>query len=362
MAGIHGSRTDENHAIRAQAEEWFVRVRAGGMTVEEMTAWHRWLEQSESHERAFRDVENLWEEIGQIQHLSWPTADELNTDRYEGQMPLAEWISAQAGHPALDRENTRKDGDRDSRRRVWLWSGALAASVAVMVAAGLWLNREFFGSAASPGPLSVTTDVGQHHELTLPDGSTVTVGARSQISVQFSDRTRGFRLDGGEAYFAVAHEDARPFVVRAGDGSITAMGTEFNVQQIARRVVVTVVEGSVQVAGIPATPVTRVQAGEQLVYGEAPSPVRTVDPAAAVTWREGHLKYLGQPLKYVIPDVQRYSRKRLVIADEAVGQLGFTGTVFQDDVEEWLEGLETSLPIEVVATDDYTVVLKARTD
>ncbi len=234
-------------------------------------------------------------------------------------------------------------------------------------------------SAAPPRQLSVTTDVGQHRELTLPDGSTVTVGARSAISAQFSDSTRSIRLDSGEAYFTVAHEDARPFVVRAGEGSITAVGTEFNVQQIAGRVVVTVVEGSVQVASIPATPrteeiatastppratafpVTRVQAGEQLVYGEALSPVRAVNPATAVTWRAGHLKYLGQPLKYVIPDVQRYSRKRLVIADEAVGQLGFTGTVFEEDVEDWLEGLETSLPIEVVATDDHTVVLKART-
>ncbi len=334
----------------AGAARWDARLRSPACTDFARTAFAQWRDADPANRAAFERLQSIVHQLRETRHRP-----ELRAIR----------------DAALTQVHYR-------RQRIGLWSGALAASVAVMVAAGLLLNREFFGSVASPGPLSVTTDVGQHRELTLPDGSTVTVGARSQISVQFSDSTRSLRLEGGEAYFTVAHEDARPFVVRAGEGSITAVGTEFNVQQIAGRVVVTVVEGRVQVASLPATPrteelakasmpsratafpATRVQAGEQLVYGEALSPVRAVDPATAVTWRAGHLKYLGQPLKYVIPDVQRYSRKRLVIADKAVGQLGFTGTVFQDDVEDWLEGLETSLPIEVIATDDHTVLLRSR--
>ena len=335
----------------AGAAHWDARLRSPECTDFERTAFAQWRDADPANRAAFERLQSIVHQLREARHRP-----ELRAIR----------------DAALTQVHSR-------RRRIGFWSGALAASVAVIVAAGLLLNREFFGSVASPGQVSVTTDVGQHRELTLPDGSTVTVGARSQISVQFSDSTRSIRLEGGEAYFTVAHGDVRPFVVRAGEGSITAVGTEFNVQQIARRVVVTVVEGSVQVASVPATPrteeiatastppraaafpVTRVQAGEQLVYGEALSPGRTVNPATAVTWRAGHLKYLGQPLKYVIPDVQRYSRKRLVIADEAVGLLEFTGTAFEDDVEDWLEGLEISLPmIEVVATDDQTVLLRLR--
>src|SRR5690606_27572020 len=70
---------------------------------------------------------------------------------------------------------------------------------------------------------------------------------RTRIVVDFSSATRSVFIDSGEAYFEVAHDAARPFVVHAGGGTITAVGTAFNVHSVLGRVSVAVVEGAVNV-------------------------------------------------------------------------------------------------------------------
>ena len=65
-------------------------------------------------------------------------------------------------------------------------------------------------------------------------------------------------------------------------------------------------------------------------------------------------------LKHVIPDVDRYSSNTVIIGDAAVGELRFTGTVFQDGADEWLRGLEQVFPVEVVELDGDRLLLRLR--
>ena len=77
---------------------------------------------------------------------------------------------------------------------------------------------------------------------------------------------------------------------------------------------------------------------------------------ARKAWKAGHLEYLRTPHKVVIPSVNVHSKKPIVLADEAVGNLLFSGTVFEDQVTDWLRALSITLPIVVIEGDDRIVI------
>jgi ferric-dicitrate binding protein FerR (iron transport regulator) len=82
-----------------------------------------------------------------------------------------------------------------------------------------------------------------------------------------------------------------------------------------------------------------------------------ITPAQArKAWKDGHLEYLRVPLKIVIPSVNVHSRKPIVLADDTVGNLLFSGTVFEDQVTDWLRALTIALPIVVIEGDDRIVI------
>ena len=82
-----------------------------------------------------------------------------------------------------------------------------------------------------------------------------------------------------------------------------------------------------------------------------------ITPAQArKAWKDGHLEYLRVPLKIVIPSVNVHSKKPIVLADDTVGNLLFSGTVFEDQITDWLRALTIALPIVVIESDDRIVI------
>src|SRR5262249_44820253 len=119
-----------------------------------------------------------------------------------------------------------------------------AAGIVLAVSALGWATWQMLHSRA---PV-LATPVGENPVLQLADGSQVTLGGATRVSVHFDERERSLEISQGEALFAVARDSARPFRVRAGHATVTAIGTEFNVRRSTDRVVVAVVEGRVAVA------------------------------------------------------------------------------------------------------------------
>jgi transmembrane sensor len=180
-----------------------------------------------------------------------------------------------------------------------------------------------------------------------------------------------------------AAKDRRSVVAKstkgAGAATITAVGTAFDVRKTGDRVFVAVAEGVVQVVPQAADKLqlasndparsaavlvgrNRVSAGHEVVVDESTptARVRATDVKEVTAWQHGRLQYLGEPLKYVVADVNRYSSKEIVVRDPAVGELLVTGTVFENDVDGCLATLEVILPVEVIR-DGGNVELMERT-
>ena len=125
---------------------------------------------------------------------------------------------------------------------------------------------------------------------------------------------------------------------------------------MTRRAIVDV--SSATVSPIDDVMPARLQAGQKLVYSQGRNEVvTTADPAAATAWREGHLKFRNEPLRHVLEDVNRYSSRDIGLGDDAIGDMRFTGTVFQDNIDGWLASVEQAFALEVRQTGDGGIVL-----
>src|SRR6185437_11953300 len=222
----------------------------------------------------------------------------------------------------------------------------------------------FVWSGGYGAAISYQTPIGRIREVHLRDGSSITLGGETKVVVTFSAQRRSVSLVEGQAWFKVAHNPHWPFVVAAGDGTITAVGTAFLVTRYSDRVLVAVTEGTVEVAARSRDPIVhnayqpaevspvltqiRIGRGEELALRDNGALIRVgpVDTRAATAWMQGQLTFDNQPLRYVIDTIDRYSSRHIVVSP-AAGDLRFSGIVFDNEIASWLRSLEAVFPVVV---------------
>lgn len=329
----------ESDPVLLAAAEWFLELRSSGVSVERIAEWQEWLAADAANRQAFDRIESLWHMTGKIAAPSWPADTDVAADSYRGVGTISEWRR----HPA--------------HRRLAVWPHTFRFAAVVLAAAiGLWLWLR--------APLiAVETAVGETRNLSLPDGSTIAVGGYTEIEADFVERSRDVALTRGEAFFRVAKDPARPFVVHAGRIAVTAVGTAFNVRRAAHGVtMIAVAEGTVKIT-TPNREVGLVSAGQEARVMERAGERAAVVPVNASSvagWRDGRLQYINESLQAVIADLRRYSSRKIVIGDSETGELRITGIVFQQNVDGWLASLEATLPVRVVHGENGTAEIRRR--
>ncbi|MCX8476358.1 MAG: FecR domain-containing protein [Sphingomonas sp.] len=173
--------------------------------------------------------------------------------------------------------------------------------------------------AAAPAP-SVSTAVGQRKRLTLSDTSSVSLDTDSEIAVSMDQKARNVTLRRGRAYFKVSKDPNRPFIVSAGDKRVRAVGTAFEVRVDKGEVIVTVVEGTVEVTERnpqrAAANAARISAGTRLVtLPHNDWSIRQIDPEQSTTWLTGRLSFVDEPLAAAVDEMNRYARQKLAFRD-----------------------------------------------
>lgn len=350
------SREDIDMASAArEASEWFVTIQANqDLPPERLQDWLRWLEASPDNKRAFEQIARIWH--GTNASVVVGPADDSEED-YDDSMSVAEW-------------KARKQKPRLWVQRRGYFAAAAAVLLTVLSLLALW--PKFFPGSYSEGTFATRT--GEHRELLLVDGSRITLGGASRLTVNFTSTARDIRLDTGEAFFSVAKDPARTFNVHAMQGVISAIGTAFNVQAIENRVTVTVTEGTVRVVGND-TPTTstsgvavatadakNVTRGQELSYRAVPllqplaeEDLKQVDPAASARWRDGWLMYHNESLRYVIADIGRYTDLKIAVSSDAAA-MQFSGAIYKDRIAEWIDALPEVAAVAVERQGDHLTI------
>jgi transmembrane sensor len=315
-----------------QAACWMLELESPDLTDERLAAWQAWLSADTRNQHAFDRLQKVQECIRAARQLPWPSDEEVAAD---------------------SRRMTWSSALLQTTHRYRLALAASIAAVAIGMATWIWIAEDL--RSARDESHVIRTTIGELRRVPLEDGSTLTLGGLSRIEVQFDPGRRDVRLEQGEAFFEVAKDPARPFVVHSGDIEIKAIGTAFNVRQLGKRTVVSVSEGIVEARHGDRT--ARLAAGEQMRLGQGDSEPEPVAMARGTVgaWRAGQRQYRAEPLADVVADLERYSMSRIVIEDEHAARLTITATVFERDIDKWLVSLGSALPVRVDTDADGTV-------
>lgn len=160
------------------------------------------------------------------------------------------------------------------------------------------------------------TLTGMEYTLALSDGSLVYLNAETSVKypVVFAENERMVELD-GEAYFEVAKDASRPFIVRMNGVDVKVTGTSFNARAYRNegKVVTTLIEGRVEVNGKAIVP------GEQARYevGNGDLEVAKVDVEHFVAWKEGYFVFRNERLEDVMRTLARWYKVEYHFMDEA---------------------------------------------
>jgi len=331
--------------IEREAAAWLAKRDSGDWGEVEERAFADWQDQSTAHRIAVIRVQTIWQKADRLQALGAGVP--------RGQIPapgswrLSPFVehgkrSAQPALPVDDSEDLRvkTPASRILKRR------ALAAALVLGIgAASAWYFVAY-------DPDSYQSAIGDTKVVSLADGSTVTLNTDSAIHVVLTAAARRIDLKRGEAFFEVAKDPGRPFIVSAAGKRIVAIGTKFSVFRgpLDTRVVVT--EGQVKVEEFQADgavgPVTQLPAGSIAQAGSAGVLVRHSSVAEAetyVSWRSGYIALRDTELADAVAEFNRYNTKQLVIADPSIAEIRVGGNLRAANVEAFVRVLEEGFPV-----------------
>lgn len=288
-----------------EAADWLIAQADGPLSPEEQARFDAWLAQSDGNKAAYWRLELGWEEADRVVAL--------------GDVP-DERPAAAGGY----------------RRQRWWIPAAIAASIVLGIGIQQFAARSGAGShRAAPAELdgqSYATAIGETRLVGLPDGSRIELNTSSKMRTRIGAAQREVWLEQGEAFFEVAHEPGRPFVVHAGQREITVLGTRFSVRRAGANVVVAVLEGRVQLAELEdgrALRASVISRGNIAVAAGSATLVTSRSEQAvqqALSWREGLLTFNQQPLAAIVEEFNRYNRRKIVLDDASAGTIRISGT------------------------------------
>jgi transmembrane sensor len=311
----------ENAAdIEAQAVRWVVRADQGELTGADRAERDAWLASDPRRQGAYVRAEAAWTMLDRAKALNGGSVESVSPDR-------------------------RNVG----RRGLLAGLGAAVAACAAIVVVPRLLSARY------------GTAVGEIRRVPLSDGSMAAINTDTVLDVTMRPKLRQVKLDKGEAWFQVAKDPQRPFVVESGPVRVRAVGTAFSVRRRDGGCEVLVTEGVVETWSndVGATP-RRVKAGERIFVSDEVGPatpaVAPIDITRNLAWREGQIVLDGEAFAAAAAEFNRYNDRKIVIADGAMADEKLVGWFRTNEPESFARAAAGSFGGKVTVRGEVILV------
>lgn len=310
--------------------EWQARLSSDLIDDNQRREFEEWLAASPEHAAAWRAVNDFWTGLDAVSF---------------------EDINHTAEAEVLSFPSTEADKPKRTFRKPIL---AMAAS--------LLLTLGFAYQQLGYYLADYRTDTGKQQLVLLADGSTVQLNTDSAISVDFSGQQRLITLHRGEAFFKVAADRMRPFVVDTAAGRVQALGTAFDVKLIdAAKAGVTVFEHAVKVTTVVGQTKESLGEARQMTFSRDDLGAATpVNLQRAGAWHLQRMVFQNKPLVEVVAELDRYRPGKIVIVNGAIDKLSITGVFDIGNTDVALQAIAESLPVTVRKITEKLVLLSAK--
>ncbi|MGE3530970.1 MAG: FecR domain-containing protein [Steroidobacteraceae bacterium] len=361
-----------------QAVDWMIRLQSGALPRAQREQFADWLRESPLHVAEMLRVAQLHNALEQFagwSNLSREGATDNDNDTVVEFPAVVIPVREETQSPVQ-----QVSSESSSLTRHSLWIGALAASVLVIMVGVMWFWQ-------SVDRQTIETERGERRIVALSDGSVLQVDPDTRLRVEYRAATRQLFLERGRALFRVAKGPQRPFLVRANDTVVRAVGTAFGVERTRLDTTVTVAEGKVAVLPAAALapslmladaerpesgsnkPSTAHKAGQEsplfltanqqvtVQRSGAAEPIQQVDSNKVLAWANGRLVFENDTIAAVVTEFNRYNKVQMHVGDERVAARPISGVFNADDPESFLAFLQVATRVRIVRGDDKNIVI-----
>lgn len=318
-------------SIDDEALEWAMRQAGGNLGAQEQADFEAWYAAHPRHQGAYLRALAIQHSLDQVtfQDSLKPRAESLSTD--EDAAPV------HAGR----------------QRRAFIFGGALAAGLAAITVTAL--KPRLFDRTV------LQTAQGEFRKVPLADQSIVSMNSGTELEVAMSSKERRIILTRGEAWFEVAKDKTKPFIVESGDARVRAVGTAFSVRHGPAGAEVLVTEGIVEVWSDTGTaPKTRVAAGARTFLAKNASTIAVEQDRDGIerrlAWRSGKLVFQNQSLADAVADFNRYNARQIVIADPALSRKTLVGQYPLNQPELFASDVRALFRVPVAVTPERITI------
>lgn len=319
--------SDLNHKGEVSAEflerralDWIVRITSGEATDADREEFTRWRGTAPEYEAAALQAIRTWRDTGAA------AASMVAVPRSARPLHLS--------------------------RRLVLQGGVLAASVTGAAVLGTELG---FLPTFRQALADYRTTAGEQRRLDIWDGISIDLNTRTGLAVDTDKGGRHFRLVGGEAAFTVRLRADRPLILQADNVSVSASQGVFVVRIEGRSVLVSCLEGSVDLVAPDSSTLKPSQQAQCSDRGV--TTVAAVDPGVVAGWRRGQLVFRDEALSAVVSELNRYKKGKIVIVDRTVGSRRVSGVFHLNRIDEALDHLQTALGVPIRHFSSYVTVI-----
>ncbi len=327
------------NAFSPEIDDLIAKVLTDEATAEDKKGLSEWLDATPENRQYFDDLKRLWSKSADALPLEYSGSAAVDTN--------AAWARVQK------RIHTPK-----SLTIKWLSINnifKIAAVIAFLITAYLFFNEKIKPIQNNyVAELEIKTE-------TLTDGSVITLNKKSSISTAFSKKERRVKM-AGEAYFAIAHDTEKPFVIEVKTLEVKVVGTAFNIDNLSQsnKVIVVVEEGIVEVLGQKET--LRLTKGQKAVYDILTGNFdksNNVDKNVTA-YKTGRLDFESNKLKDVVGKINKLFGYDIEIASPALENCEITTVYEGQDLEFFFkEIIGESIKIEVEKQGDR-IILRGR--
>lgn len=216
----------------------------------------------------------------------------------------------------------------------------------LITATGVYI---YMSGTKSVEPLIISVDRGQKASVTLPDGSKAWLNSLSKLTYtsDYNKKERRLKLD-GEAYFEVAHNPEKPFIVQGNAISVEALGTSFGVKAYNEDVVISsiLMKGKIKVTTPDGS--TILKPNERILFDKLNRQTNKLKVTNAVDftgWIHNELRFENESLEEIAKNIQRIYNVRIIFASDRLKKLRYTGTVENNSLESLLNIITLTSPI-----------------
>ncbi len=271
-----------------------------------------------------------------------------------------------------DHSNSSQNSNKQVKWRYWM-----AASVVIVALLSLSSYYLFFNTL-KPSFITVKTKTGQTLNITLDDGSTIQLNAKSAITYpkRFGDKERIVSLS-GEAFFNVARNAKKPFIINTQNISTTVLGTSFNIEayKTQKDIKVSVASGKVKVSKIKSIDEPSeldktsqkssiiLRPNEQAVFNRGTNQLTKSEANAEnfLAWQNGVFYLDNTSLKEVVATLSRWYNTEIILKNDSLSKCQISGKYKRDNLNNLLKSLKFMQAIDYEYVNEHKVILSGKT-